>query len=47
MFLMLNTPSVSQVFSSFFFFVLLQSDNEFKGTKFATFMAELKKGSFK
>ena len=27
--------------------VLLQSDNEFKGTKFATFMAEFKKGSFK
>ena len=27
------------------FFVLLQSDNEFKGTKFATFMAELKRGA--
>ena len=33
--------------SVFFFCVLLQSDNEFKGTKFATFMVELKKGSFK
>ena len=29
------------------FFVLLQSDNELKGTKFASFMAEFKKGSFK
>ena len=27
--------------------LLLLSDNEFKGTKFATFMAEFKKGSFK
>ncbi|KAK2555510.1 Gamma-butyrobetaine dioxygenase [Acropora cervicornis] len=27
--------------------VATKSDNEFKGTKFATFMAELKKGSFK
>ena len=27
--------------------VLLQSDSEYKGTKFATFMAEFKKGSFK
>ena len=27
--------------------VLLQSDTEFKGTKFATFMAEFKKGSLK
>lgn len=46
MFLMLNTPCVSLVFFRVFF-VLLQSDNKFKGTKFATFMAELKKGSFK
>ena len=27
--------------------VLLQSDSEYKGTKYATFMAEFKKGSFK
>ena len=27
--------------------VLLKSDTEYKGTKFATFMAEFKKGSFK
>ena len=27
--------------------VLLQSDTEYKGTNFATFMAEFKKGSFK
>ena len=47
MFLMSNTPM--QCFSGVLYFlqevVLLQVDSEFKGTKYATFMAEFKKES--